>query len=118
MTDPLRPFTPSMMPKRRVDHTTSARGAEGYTLSGHAAQQARAKGWAEDDVIQAANDPHTTYANGRYPDQMRHIRGDVVAVVHPPSQKIVTVYRNVAETDLRADQTDADAQRYGRNRRS
>jgi hypothetical protein len=49
---------------------------------------------------------------------MRHIRGDVVAVVHPPSQKIVTVYRNVTETDLRPDQTDADAQRYGRSRRS
>lgn len=107
-------FSPAMMPRRRVEHTTSARDvAEGFTLSGHAAQQARAKGWTEDQVLEAANQPHTTYANGRYEGQMRHIRGDVVAVVHPESQKIVTVYQNVTETSLRPDQTDADAQRYG-----
>ena len=119
MTDPLRPFTPSMMPKRRVEHTTNARHTgSGYTLSGHAATQARAKGWSEDAILAAANDPQTTYANGRYEGQMRHIRGDVVAVVHPASQKVVTVYQNVRETDLRPDQTDADAQRYGTRRRS
>lgn len=105
------------MPKRRVDHTTSARQeSSGFTLSGHAAQQARAKGWTEDQVIEAANSPHTTYANGRYEGQMRHIRGDLVAVVHPASQKIVTVYQNVTETALRPDQTDADARRYGARR--
>lgn len=98
-------FTPSMMPKRRPEHTTSARNpGAGFTLSGHAAQQARAKGWTEDDVLSAANDPHVTYDNGRYPGQKRHIRGDLVAVVHPESQKVVTVYKNVVETPLRPDQ--------------
>lgn len=112
-------FTPAMMPQRRPDHTTSARQeTSGYTLGGHAAQQARLKGWTEDQVLQAANDPHTTYDNGRYEGQRRHIRDDIVAVVHPDSQKVVTVYQNVTETDLRPDQTDADAQRYGARRRS
>jgi hypothetical protein len=112
-------FTPGMMPKRRPDHTTSARAVDPdapYTLSGHAAQQARAKGWAEDDVLHAANNHEVAYENGRFPDQMRHIRGDIVAVVHPASKKVVTVYQNVTETALRPDQTDADAQRYGRGR--
>lgn len=110
-------FNPGMMPKRRPDHTTPVRSeSSGYTLSGHAAQQATAKGWHPDDVLQAANDPHTTYANGRYEGQMRHIRGDIVAVVHPQSQKVVTVYQNVTETDLRPDQQDHDALRYGARR--
>lgn len=111
-------FTPGMMPKRRPDHTTSTRSeTSGFTLSGHAAQQARAKGWAEDDILHAANNPSITYENGRYPGQMRHIHNDIVAVVHPESQKIVTVYRNVTETDLRPDQSDNDAKRYEARRR-
>lgn len=107
-----RQFSPAMMPKRKPE----PQEPEGYSLSGHAAQQARAKGWNPSDVVQAANDPHTTYANGRYEGQMRHIRGDIVAVVHPESKKVVTVYQNVKETDLRPDQKDADAQRYGKSR--
>jgi hypothetical protein len=104
-------FSPAMMPKQKISHEPS-----GYSLSGHAAQQARAKGWDPHDVVQAANDPHVTYDNGRYPDQKRHIRGDIVAVVHPDSQKVVTVYRNVDETDVRPDQNDADAKRYAARR--
>jgi hypothetical protein len=108
-----RQFSPAMMPKQKPTHEQPT----GYSLSGHAAQQSRAKGWNPSDVLQAANDPHTTYDNGRYPDQKRHIRGDIVAVVHPESQKVVTVYRNVTETDLRPDQSDEDARRYGARRR-
>lgn len=101
-----------MMPKRRPEPEAPS----GFTLSGHAAQQARAKGWSHSDVLAAANDPHTTYENGRYPGQMRHIRNDLVAVVHPESKTVVTVYQNVTETDLRPDQKDADARRYGARR--
>jgi hypothetical protein len=115
--DPSAQFTPKMMPKRRPDHTTPVRSeSSGFTLSGHAAQQARAKGWTEDDVINAANNPSIAYDNGRFPGQKRHIRGDLVAVVHPESRKVVTVYQNVKETDVRPDQSDEDAQRYARRR--
>lgn len=111
-------FTPAMMPRRRPDHTTPVRSeGSGFTLSGHAAQQARAKGWTEDQVLDAANNHEVRYENGRYPGQFRHIRGDIVAVVHPESQKVVTVYQNVKETDLRPDQSDNDALRYGARRR-
>lgn len=116
-------FTPGNMPQRRPDYrnlraerTVEDGGADRYRLAGHAAQQATAKGFDHADVLAAANDPHTTYANGRYPDQMRHIRGNIVAVVHPQSAKIVTVYENVKQTDLRPDQTDHDAQRYNARR--
>jgi hypothetical protein len=110
-------FSPAMMPKRRVDHTTSERQeTSGFTLSGHAAQQARAKGFSEDAVIDAANNHSVRYANGRYPGQFRHIKDDIVAVVHPESRKIVTVYENVRETELRPDQTDHDAKRYAARR--
>lgn len=111
-------FTPAMMPSRRPDHTTPVRSeSSGFTLSGHAAQQARSKGWTEDQVLDAANNHEVRYENGRYPGQFRHIRGDIVAVVHPESQKVVTVYQNVKETDLRPDQSDHDAQRYDARRR-
>lgn len=104
-----------MMPKRKPQPTTEQ--PTGYSLSGHAASQARAKGWDHAAVLAAANDPQTTYENGRYPGQMRHIRDNLVAVVHPESRKVVTVYENVTETALRPDQTDKDAQAYGRRRR-
>lgn len=103
-------FSPLRMPQRKPEPT-------GYTLSAHASRQAQAKGWSNDDVLAAANDPHVTYDNGRYPGQKRHIRGDLVAIVHPESRQVKTVYQNVTETELRPDQTDADAQRYGQRRR-
>ncbi len=118
-------FNPGMMPQRKPTHDVRARGdhplvdtggSGRYTLGGHAAQQATAKGWSHEEIADAANDPHTTYENGRYPGQMRHIKGDICAVVDPVARKVVTVYRNVAETDLRPDQNDSDARRYGARR--
>lgn len=104
-------FSPAMMPRRKVDHTPDT-----YSLTPHAAQQATSKGWSHEEVLAAANDPHTTYDNGRYPGQKRHIRGNLVAVVHPASMTVKTVYQNVKETNVRADQTDADARRYAARR--
>lgn len=110
-----RQFSPAMMPKRKPE-PPAVEEPSGYRLTKHAADQATAKGWSHDDVLEAANNHQTRYENGRYPDQFRHIRGDIVAVVHEPSKTIRTVYANVKETDLRPDQTDRDAQRYGRGR--
>lgn len=105
-------FNPGMMPKKRVEREVD------WSLTPHAAKQATAKGWSPDDLLSAAREPHTTYENGRYPGQMRHIRGNLVAVVDPASKKVITAYENVTETDLRPDQTDRDAQNYGRRRRT
>jgi hypothetical protein len=103
------------MPARKQ---TEIRGDDGYMLSTHARKQATMKGWSHEDVLAAANNPSTTYENRRYPGQMRHIRGSIVAVVHPETKKIVTAYENVTETNLRPDQTDKDAKAYQRRRNS
>lgn len=108
-------FSPLNMPRQQIDHS-AADPAGGYRLSPHAASQALTKGWSHDEVLEAANNPSVTYDNGRYPGQKRHIRGDLVAVVHPHSMTVKTVYTNVKETELRPDQTDKDAQKYGRSR--
>lgn len=88
-----------------------------YHLTFHAQRQAVEKGWSTAQILEAANRPLHTYPSGRVPGQMRHVRGDIVAVVDPATRRVVTVYRDVIETDLRADQVDQDAQRYGRKHR-
>lgn len=65
-------------------------------------------------VMAAANNPTVRYENGRHPGQFRHIRDGWVAVV--AGDRVVTFYENVVETDVRADQTDADAQAYAARR--
>jgi hypothetical protein len=87
-----------------------------YRLTYHAQKQAAAKGWTSEDILLAAEQPLHTYPSGRVPGQVRHVRGDLVAVVDPVAHRVITVYRDVAETDVREDQTDADAQRYSRRR--
>jgi hypothetical protein len=84
-----------------------------YTLSAHAVKQSRVKAFHEDAVLLAASDPHTSYENRRFPGQMRHIRDGIVAVVDPAARRVITVYENVKETELRPDQRDADALAYG-----
>lgn len=85
-----------------------------YQMTHHARTQAQAKGFLTADVYMAASQPSITYANGRFEGQMRHIRGNIVAVVK--GETIITVYENVRETDLRPDQKDRDALRYGKGR--
>jgi hypothetical protein len=80
-----------------------------YTLTWHAKQQAKTKGLDVVAVLAAANTPAHTYPNGRFPGQWRHILGDICAVVDPAKGHVITVYANVVETDLRADQRTGDA---------
>lgn len=87
-----------------------------YVASAHALVQGSQKGMTPQEILLAAEQPQITYANGRFPGQMRHIRGDVVAVVDPARKVVVTVYRNVIETEVRPDQTDKDAKRYAARR--
>ncbi|MER5754313.1 hypothetical protein [Streptomyces sp. NPDC002088] len=89
-----------------------------YRLTYHAQKQASAKGWSSEDVLLAANKPLHTYPSGRVPGQMRHVRGDLVAIVDPDANRVVTVYKDVEETGLRQDQTDSDALRYAVRQRS
>jgi hypothetical protein len=85
-----------------------------YRLTYHAQKQAALKGWSSAQVLEAANRPQHTSPSSRFPGQWRHVRGDIVAVVDPADHRVITAYRDVAETSLRDDQTDADAQRYAK----
>lgn len=87
-----------------------------YRLTYHAQKQAAAKGWSSEAVLLAAEKPLHTYPSGRVPGQWRHVRGDIVAIVDPAENRVVTVYRDVKETSLRTDQTDEDARRYDSRR--
>jgi hypothetical protein len=76
-----------------------------FTLTKHAEQQANAKRFPLAAVLAAASRPEVTYSSGpKYPGQMRHIAGGIVAVVDPRSRRIITCYANVVETPLRDDQ--------------
>jgi hypothetical protein len=74
-----------------------------FTLSHHARKQALAK-FTVESVLEAANNPSVTYPSLNHPNQHRHVRGDVVAVVDRGSRLIVTTYRNTVTTPLRLDQ--------------
>lgn len=84
------------------------------TITRHAAEQAKAKGFSARDTWLAMTDPDVTYPSGKkYPGQVRRIRGNIVAVVDEKMNRAITFYENVVETALRADQIAAGV-RIGR----
>ncbi len=75
------------------------------TITRHAAEQAKAKGFSARDTWLAMTQPEITYPSGpKYPGQERRIRGGIVAVVDKATNVAITFYENVVETALRADQ--------------
>lgn len=75
------------------------------TLTRHAAEQAKAKGFTARETWLAMTDPDVTYPSGsKYPGQERRIRGEIVAIVDKAANRCITFYKNVEETALRPDQ--------------
>lgn len=75
------------------------------TITRHAVEQAKMKGFTAQQTWLAMTDPDTTYPSGKkYPGQERRIRGNVVAVVDKAANRCITFYENVKETALRPDQ--------------
>ena len=109
--------SPSQMPTRRPVYVITAPSVEEppehYSLPPHAKRQAEAKGFSLQAVLEAADNPSISYESLRFPGQLRRIRGGIVTVCDPQAMKIITVYENTTETDLRPDQTDHDARSYG-----
>lgn len=92
-----------------------------FVLSTHAYYKIAGDVTLAKSVMAAADDPTVTYAvtdkkNAGRNRQTRHIRDGIVAVVDEAAGKIITFYADVEETDLRPDQTDAEAQRYAAER--
>ena len=75
-----------------------------FTLSHHCRKMAATKRFSEQDVLAAANEPSITYESYNHPGQHRHVRGGLVAVVDRDQGLVITTYRNVERTALRANQ--------------
>lgn len=103
---------PSRMPSQRPTTPVKAR-PDYYSLQPHAKRQTESKGFSFLAVLEAANNPSISYESLRFPGQLRRIRGGIVTVCDPKSMKVITVYENTKETDLRSDQIDHDARSYG-----
>jgi hypothetical protein len=73
------------------------------TMTRHAAEQAKSKGFTAKQTWLAMTDPDVTYPSRRE-GQVRRIRGNVVAIVDEAANRCITFYENVVETPLRADQ--------------
>jgi len=73
------------------------------TMTRHAAETAKAKGFTADQTWKAMTDPDVTYPSRRE-GQERRIRDGVVAIVDIAANRCITFYENVVETDLRPDQ--------------
>jgi hypothetical protein len=74
-----------------------------YFLSEHAKQQAQAKGWTEFQILVATRNPHIVYKCSE-PNQERHVRNGIVAVVNKLTGCVITCYADAIETPLRPDQ--------------
>lgn len=76
-------------------------------LTTHARSQAEAKGFTEEAVVLAAEDPDLSYPSRNHPGQVRCIRGDLCAVVDPARALVITVYLHHTVTPIRPDQQGA-----------
>lgn len=78
------------------------------TMTKHAAEQARTKGFTARQTWLVMVDPDLTYPSGKqYPNQERRVRDGIVAVVDIAQNRAITFYVNIVKTDLRPDQISA-----------
>lgn len=78
------------------------------TMTKHAAEQARTKGFTARQTWLVMVDPDLTYPSGKqYPGQERRVRDGIVAVVDIAQNRAITFYVNIVKTDLRPDQISA-----------
>jgi hypothetical protein len=76
------------------------------TMTKHAAEQARTKGFTARQTWLVMVDPDLVYPSNprRFPGQERRVRDGIVAVVDKAQNRAITFYVNLTETDLRPDQ--------------
>ena len=85
-------------------------------ITAHAMRQIASKGFDLATVEAVWRNPDYTYPSHRYPDQHKRVGGGLCLCCDNSSGRIVTVFVNQTETDLRPDQRDRDAVRYGQTR--
>lgn len=83
-------------------------------MSAHAAKQIAAKGFPMSAVAEVWHNPDTRYPSFRYPGQHKRIGNGICLCCDDVTGRIITVFVNQTATELRKDQTDADAKRWAR----
>jgi hypothetical protein len=84
----------------------------GWKLSRHVLDQAALKGIKLEALMACVDNPTVAYESGRYPGQKKHIRDGLCVAVDVSSKTAITVFLDRVYTDVRDDQTDADARKY------
>jgi hypothetical protein len=88
----------------------------GWKLSRHVLDQAAVKDITLDQLIACADKPDIAYQSSRYKGQMKHVKGGICLALDPATKTVITVFIDRVYTDVREDQTDADARRYAEKR--
>lgn len=88
-----------------------------YTLTAHAASTIEAKGFDPDLIEAVWRDPDVTYPSHKHRGQHKRMGQGVCLCCDDKTGKVITVFVNMVETDLRADQTDSKALAWSANRR-
>ena len=71
----------------------------------HAVEQAKAKGFTAEQTWLAVTDPDVTYPSRKAGQERRiNVEAGVVAIVETATNRVITFYENIVETDLRPDQ--------------
>lgn len=88
-----------------------------FSATAHAIMTAEAKGFDLSAVEAVWRDPDITYPSGRYRGQHKRLGAGLCLCCDDKTGKVITVFVDREETDLRSDQTDSDAQAWNRSRR-
>lgn len=81
-----------------------------FTITAHAKSTVEAKGFSLDAVEAVWRDPDVRYPSSRYKGQHKRIGQGICLCCDDVTGKVITVFVNQVETDLRPDQTqDNDA---------
>lgn len=88
-----------------------------FSCTAHATRTIEAKGFDLDMVEAVWRDPDMTYPSHKHPGQHKRIGQGIVLCCDDKTGRVITIFLNLVETDLRPDQTSADAQAWNRRRR-
>lgn len=88
-----------------------------YTLTAHAVSTIESKGFDPDLIEAVWRDPDVTYPSHNHRGQHKRMGQGVCLCCEDRTGKVITVFVNMTETDLRDDQTDSKALAWSANRR-
>ena len=85
-----------------------------FSMTAHAVRTIESKGFPLSVVQAVWQDPDTRYPSFKHPGQHKRTGQGVCLCCDDDTGRVITVFINETATDLRPDQTDADAVRWAR----